>query len=561
MNLPLFLYPLSLAAALFLLRKVQVRLRLSRAKHPSLQGHVKWARRLAKLIRFYEYGETHFFSSDGAPQDVVQRRRAGFGRLSNAFHQRAPKSNAFTEEVEASISDVLFTNAYRVPFQYRSYVRENLPISTATTASTGTRVKDLDDNWAYDLTGSYGVNLLGYDFYKGCIDRGIERARELGPVLGFYHPLIVDNVRKLKDISGLDEVSFHMSGTEAVMQAVRLARYHTGRKYLVRFAGAYHGWWDGVQPAGHQRDFNDVYTLKEMSEATLKVLRTRKDIACVLVNPLQALHPNSNAPSDATLLASDRSAHFDRRRYADWLRQLREVCTDRSIVLIFDEVFVGFRLAYRGAQTYFGVDADIVTYGKTLGGGLPVGAVCGKHDFMKRFRDDRPAQVCFARGTFNSHPYVMGAMNEFLRRLEEPETRRLLDDGDRLWNDRVEILNTRLKEKDLPVRIANLISIWTIVYTVPGRYNWMFQYYLRSEGLAISWVGSGRIVMSHDYSDDDYEAVMERFVRAAEAMKTDGWWWHGERLTNKAIKWQILRETLAAVWPGWNNTYESKMKS
>ena len=91
------------------------------------------------------------------------------------------------------------------------------------------------------------MNLFGSDFYKRCIDRGVERARELGLVLGPYHPVVADNVARLKQISGLDEVSFHMSGTEAVMQAVRLAQYHTKRSHIVRFSGAYHGWWDGVQ--------------------------------------------------------------------------------------------------------------------------------------------------------------------------------------------------------------------------------------------------------------------------------------------------------------------------
>ena len=107
---------------------------------------------------------------------------------------------------------------------------------------------DLDGNVFYDLTGSYGVNIFGNDFYKECIAGAEARARALGPVLGSYHPVIADNVARLKTISGLDEVSFHMSGTEAVMQAVRLARYHTGRTHLVRFAGAYHGWWGDVQP-------------------------------------------------------------------------------------------------------------------------------------------------------------------------------------------------------------------------------------------------------------------------------------------------------------------------
>ena len=86
---------------------------------------------------------------------------------------------------------------------------------------------DLDGNVSYDLTGSYGVNIFGNDFYKQCIVSAETRAHALGPVLGPYHPVIVDNVNRLCAISGLDEVSFHMSGTEAVMQAVRLARYHT----------------------------------------------------------------------------------------------------------------------------------------------------------------------------------------------------------------------------------------------------------------------------------------------------------------------------------------------
>ena len=118
------------------------------------------------------------------------------------------------------------------------------------------------------------------------------------PGLGPYHPVITDNVARLCEISGLDEVSFHMSGTEAVMQAVRLARYHTGRSHLVRFAGAYHGWWGDVQPGvGNPISPHETYTLADMSERTLHVLKTRRDIACVLVNPLQALHPNVGAPA------------------------------------------------------------------------------------------------------------------------------------------------------------------------------------------------------------------------------------------------------------------------
>ena len=129
-------------------------------------------------------------------------------------------------------------------------------------------------------------------------------------------------------------------------------------------------------------------------------------------------------PGDSALVDSSRTGGFDRAAYRDWLQALRQVCTERGIVLIFDEVFVGFRLAAGGAQEYFGVRADMVTYGKSLAGGLPVGVVCGRKDLMRRFRDDRPADICFARGTFNSHPYVMTAMDEFLSRLDDPGLRR-----------------------------------------------------------------------------------------------------------------------------------------
>jgi len=125
----------------------------------------------------------------------------------------------------------------------------------------------------------------------------------------------------------------------------------------------------------------------------LHVLATRRDIACVLVNPLQALHPNSGAPADSALVDSARGAGFDKAAYAEWLKRLRAVCSERNIVLIFDEVFLGFRVALGGAQEYFGVRADMVTYGKTLGGGLPIGAVCGRKELMKRFRDDRPVEL------------------------------------------------------------------------------------------------------------------------------------------------------------------------
>src|SRR6478752_7722937 len=431
MDSPLSILSLSAAAiagAAVTFPKLQARLALSRAKHRSLTGHSKMSRLVARLVPFYEFGIDDFFRSDRAPAEVGLQRQDGFFKLAALYKERFPKGRQMTRQAAERISDLQFTEAYRVPFQYSRLVREHLGTGAFMQSSAGVTVTDVDGNVFYDLTGSYGVNIFGNGFYKECIEGSEKRAHALGPVLGPYHPVILENVARLCRISGLDEVSFHMSGTEAVMQAVRLARYHTKRTHLVRFAGAYHGWWGDVQPGvGNPIPAHETYTLAEMSEKTLHVLRTRKDIACVLVNPLQALHPNGNAPGDSSLVDSSRGGNFDRAAYTEWLKKLREVCTERGIVLIFDEVFVGFRLAAAGAQEYFGVRADMVTYGKSLAGGLPVGVVCGRRDLMRRFRDDRPADVCFARGTFNSHPYVMTAMDEFLTRLGDPEFRSAYD--------------------------------------------------------------------------------------------------------------------------------------
>jgi len=550
-NESLVLYLLGATALAAGFPSLRARLQLSRAKHRSLAGHSRLSRRVAALVPGYAYGEERFFRSDGAPDEVEARRRSGFAGLAALYRERFPRSLALTEETKPGLSDLQFTSAYRVPFQYSAYVRRRLPVGYFLESSSGVTVSDLDGNRFFDLTGSYGVNVFGHEFYKRCMADAAARAGALGVVLGSYHPAVAYNVRRLREISGLDEVSFHMSGTEAVMQAVRLARYHTGRSHLVRFCGAYHGWWDDVQPGvGNPAPVGATYTLKDMHEDSLRVLRGRSDIACVLVNPLQGLHPNRNAPGDGSLVDSARRAGFDREAYGAWLQQLREVCSERGIVLIFDEVFVGFRLAAGGAQEYFGVRADMVTYGKTLGGGFPVGVVCGRADLMRRFDESRPADICFARGTFNSHPWVMAAMQLFLERLDTPEIRALYRGMDERWNARAARLNARLRDEGLPLQVANLASIWTVFYTRPSRYNWMLQYYLRAEGIALSWVGTGRLLFSLDWSDADFDALADRFVNAARAMERDGWWWAAPELTDRSIRRTLLRELLAQRFLG-----------
>ena len=167
------------------------------------------------------------------------------------YRDRFGRTIALNADLREALSDLQFTEAYRVPYQYSRRVREHLGSSPLLQSSSGVELTDVDGNRFYDLAGSYGVNLFGYDFYKRCIERGAARVAELGPVLGAYHPVIAYNARRLREISGLDEVSFHMSGTEAVMQAVAAGTLPYGPaqgRALLRLLS----WLVGRRAAGHR---------------------------------------------------------------------------------------------------------------------------------------------------------------------------------------------------------------------------------------------------------------------------------------------------------------------
>src|SRR5215831_5481137 len=132
------------------LHRVTTRLTLSKAKHPSLRGHSNISRFVAKLVPFYEYDESKFFCSDGAPTEVAERRRAGFLALAETYKKRYAETVKLTREVESGVSDLQFTASYRVPFQYSKFVRKNLAAGAFVSSTAGVQVTDLDGNESYD---------------------------------------------------------------------------------------------------------------------------------------------------------------------------------------------------------------------------------------------------------------------------------------------------------------------------------------------------------------------------------------------------------------------------
>jgi glutamate-1-semialdehyde 2,1-aminomutase len=510
------------------------------------------SRYLSRWVKARDYSDDEFMRADGAIDRWVQLRKLALNRLADAFQAQCAKSIAWGNEVRESFSDLRFTDANRVPFPFTRLMREKFDLCSVVTASNGPKLRDLDGNWSLDVSGSYGLNVAGFDRYKDWAEKGWDRVKELGSVLGPLHPVVAENIALLKSISQMDEVSFHMSGTEAVMAAVRMARFNTHRKLIVCFSGAYHGWWDGVQPGlGSERCIDDCLTLKDMSPASLEVLRRRaREIAGVLINPVQSFHPNLPPPSDTVLLTSGvRKTQDSTSSYSEWLHRLRELCTSENIPLIFDEVFTGFRLAPRGAQQYFGVKADMVVYGKTVAGGMPIGLVCGKKELMRRFDPGHPMRIAYVVGTFSAHPLVMGAMNEFLRWVITPEAAELYTTASTRCEEWAQATNQRLVEKELPIRVVHLTTVWTVLFKRPGRYHWLLQYYLRAEGVTLSWVGTGRCLTSLDFSPDDYEELSTKLVNAADKMKRDAWWLGEEQQPGmeKAMRGLFIREMAGSL--------------
>jgi len=512
------------------------------------------SRVLSNWIKARSYSEDKFLRADGAGDPWIEQRRKALDGLAEVIRTKDTKSIAWATELRESLSDLRFTDANRVPFPFSRVMREKFTLSSAVTASAGPHLRDLDGRMTLDISGSYGLNVAGFDRYKQWIAKGWESVKDLGPVLGPLHPVTAENIALLRSISKLDEVSFHMSGTEAVMAAVRLARFNTRRPLIVCFSGAYHGWWDGVQPGlGSERSLRDCLTLKDMNPSSLDVIRARaKEIAGILINPVQAFHPNSPPPSDTVLLTSGiRKTQDSTVEYTHWLQKLRKVCTTCNIPLIFDEVYSGFRLAPGGAQEYYGVAADMVVYGKTVAGGMPIGLVCGKKVLMQRFDPDHPMRIAYVVGTFSAHPLVMGAMNEFLRWVVQPSTAQLYRGANQRCDDWVRSTNEILAESSLPIRVVNLATVWTILFTEPGRYNWLLQYYLRAEGLTLSWVGTGRCLSSLDYTPEDYQELQDKLTGAARRMKADAWWLSEAQLPgrDRIIRRTLIREAACSLIP------------
>ena len=416
--------------------------------------------------------------------------------LITRYTARTPKSKERTQQYRAVLADSRATVGFRLSTKEMLY-----PIWGA--RSNGSRVWDVDDNEYIDYTMGFGVHLFGHK--PGFVQQAVQEEFDHAVELGARSPLVGEVAQLFTELTGLDRVALSNSGTEAVMAAVRLARARTGRDKIVIFTNGYHGHADttlaraqttngvlstvpmapGV-PAGIA---GDIVVLDYDSEESLDIIRRRgHEFAAVMVEPVQSRH----------LKVQPRT----------FLQELRVITREVGAALIFDEMITGFRADLGGAQAYFGVKADLATYGKIVGGGLPIGLVAGSAEFMDgvdggmwQYGDGSfPAadRTAFG-GTFCQHPLSMAAAAAVLRHLkaEGPGLQQRLNDRtDRL----VRALNTHFAAEQFPIEATNFSSLFRFEFS--SNLDLLF-YHMLERGIYIwEWRSC---FLSTAHSDEDIQ--------------------------------------------------------
>ncbi|MBP2227690.1 amino acid adenylation domain-containing protein [Azospirillum agricola] len=385
----------------------------------------------------------------------------------------------------------------------------------------GAYVWDVDGNRYVDITMGFGVTLLGHNppFVREAVAAELAAGAPLGPQTARAGTV----ARLLAEMTGAERVAFFTTGSEAVMVAVRLARAVTGRTKIVLFVNSYHGTFDGVLAVGWadggrvtsmpvtdgtpQRMVDDVIVLRYGDPAALDVIRAHAgELAAVLVEPVQSRDPAVQP--------------------REFLHELRALTTDKDIALIFDEMIMGFRIHPGGAQHHFGVTADLATYGKIVGGGMPVGVVAGRKRFMDavdgglwRYGDDSApsARTAFVAGTFNNHPLAMAAAEAMLRHLKEagPGLQQTLNARTAAM---AADLNALFEAEEVPVRVVHFGSLFRFDFAADTE---ILNYHLLKNGVFV-WEGRN-CFLSTAHSDADIAFIVEAVRRSVAEMRDGGW--------------------------------------
>jgi amino acid adenylation domain-containing protein len=412
---------------------------------------------------------------------LTPKQQARIDAFVRRYNARTKGSKAFAQDNRSHMSDPRVVTGFKPAHKELVY-----PIVVE--RSAGPKMWDIDGNEYVDALQGFGLNLFGWqpDFVTKAIEEQLHRGHEIGP----QHPLTAEVARLMCEFTKFDRAAFCNTGSEAVMGCMRIARTVTGRSTIAIFTGSYHGIFDEVVVRGTKKlrsipaapgimpsSAQNVLVLDYGTPESLEVLKSRADdLAAIMVEPVQSRRPDF--------------------RPREFLASVRELTERSGSVFIWDEVVCGFRVGPGGAQEYFGIQGDLASYGKVVGGGLPIGVIAGKRRFMDaldggfwQFGDDSapPVGVTYFAGTFVRHPLALAAARAVLLHLKEqgPELQRRLNERTEKF---IGELNQFVAEVGAPIELKGFASLWRITYSSDQPFGDLLFYMMRDRGVHI-WDG------------------------------------------------------------------------
>ena len=434
--------------------------------------------------------------------ELTDRQKVFFKEFSRKYIAGTSKSKSHTSKYRSCLADP------RVVSGFSPFLKE-LVYPIVVERSMGSKVWDIDGKEYIDMTNGFGANFLGHspEFITKAVQEQLQRGVEIGP----QHPLAGEVAQLICHMTNLERAIFCNTGSEAVLGAMRIARTVNGRDKVVVFTDDYHGMFDEVIVRGTKTlrsipaapgiplaSVENVLVLEYGSQESLQIIKENSDeIAAVLVEPVQSRNLSLQPK--------------------EFLHSLRDISTAQDIALIFDEVITGFRSHPGGAQAYFGVAADLATYGKIVGGGMPIGVIAGKAKYMDaldggewHFGDASVPEVgvTYFAGTFVRHPLALAAAKATLEYLLKcgPSLQTELN---RKTESCVERLKKFVATVKAPIRFLQFSSAFRFVYTDDVPYGGLLYPMLRSKGIHIFEGRTWFFTTSH--SDADITAVETAF--------------------------------------------------
>jgi natural product biosynthesis luciferase-like monooxygenase protein/amino acid adenylation domain-containing protein len=387
--------------------------------------------------------------------------------------------------------------------------------------AAGSKIWDVDGNEYVDVSMGYGVNFFGNS--PAFITEAIEQQLKEGVALAPQLELTGKVAALISELTGVERSNFCNSGTEAVMGALRAARVATRRRRFAMFAGSYHGWSDltmarslkgtsttsPMAPGIDPKTVEDVLMLDYGEPQSLEILKAHAhELAAVLVEPVQSRRPDLQP--------------------REFLHELRKITTESGTALILDEMITGFRIHPAGAQHWFGVQADLVTYGKIVGGGLPIGVIAGKSKFMDcfdgghwNFGDDSYPQAdkTFFAAAFFKHPLAMAAAAAVLKRIRD-DGPALHERLNRQTQELAATLNAYFERESVPIRVVHFGSLFRFVMGRELKHPELFGYHLFSKGIYV-WDG-GNFFLSTAHTQEDIRKVVDAVMSTVEDLRGGG---------------------------------------